>query len=193
MKRIGIFCGSSDGTNAAYITAARVMGQALAARGFELVYGGGHVGLMGVIADAALEAGGRVIGVMPQSLIDKEIAHRGLTELLVVQSMHERKAKMAELSDAFIAMPGGFGTYDEFCEILTWAQLGYHRKPVAMLNVAGFYDGLLAFFDYAMHEGFIRSQHRAMLLVHSDPLALLDDIINHEPAFTPKWVNADEL
>ncbi len=193
MKRIGIFCGSSNGANGEYIAAAQVMGQALAARGFELVYGGGHVGLMGVVADAALEAGGRVIGVMPQSLVDKEIAHRGLTELLVVQSMHERKAKMAELSDAFIAMPGGFGTYDEFCEILTWAQLGYHRKPVAMLNVAGFYDGLLAFFDYATREGFIRTQHRAMLLVHSDPLALLDDVANHEPAFIPKWVNADEL
>lgn len=193
MKRICVFCGSSHGANGLYTEAAQQMGAALAQRGLTLVYGGGHVGLMGVVADAVLAGGGAVTGVIPQALMDKELAHPSLTELHVTGSMHERKAKMAELADGFIALPGGFGTYDEFCEIVTWAQLGFHRKPVGLLNIAGFYDGLLAFFNHATAEGFIREQHRDMIQVRDDVNRLLDALANYQPAHVHKWVGRDDL
>jgi hypothetical protein len=169
-------------------------GQALAGRGLGLVYGGGCVGLMGAVADATLNAGGSVIGVMPQALVDKELAHRGLTELHVVKSMHERKMLMADLADGFITLPGGFGTMDEFCEIITWLQLGFHRKPVAVLNVNGYFDGLLTFFNHTVEEGFVKQAHREAILVETRPTVLLDKMIGWQPTFEAKWVPAkDEL
>ena len=156
LRRVCIFCGSSPGTNGLYREAARTVGRLLCQRGLELVYGGGNVGLMGAVADGCLQDGGRVIGVIPEALKKKELAHSGLTELRVVGSMHERKALMADLSDAFIALPGGYGTWDEFCEILTWSQLGIQRKACALLNVNGYYDPLLAMADRAVSEGFLK-------------------------------------
>jgi uncharacterized protein (TIGR00730 family) len=176
-RRICVFCGSSAGVRAAYRQAAQTVGRLLARRGIELVYGGGHVGLMGFVADACLSEGGRVIGVIPQALADKEVAHTGLTELRVVRSMHERKAVMAELSDAFLVLPGGYGTWEEFFEVLTWSQLGIHRKPCAVLNVSGYYDPLLAMADRATAEGFVRQVHREALLSGTDPERLLDSLI----------------
>jgi uncharacterized protein (TIGR00730 family) len=158
------------------------MGRTLAGRGLELVYGGGSVGLMGRLADAALAAGGRVVGVIPGVLRDRELAHRGLTELLVVGSMHQRKARMAELSDAFVALPGGMGTLEELAEILTWAQLGLHQRPVGLLDVAGYYGPLIAFFDQARDAGFLRPEHRDLLTVGGDPGALLDRLAAWRPA-----------
>ena len=192
MKRVCVFCGSSPGARPDYTLAAQAMGTALAGRDLALVYGGGQTGLMGVLADAVLAAGGQAVGVIPQALKAKEVAHNGLNELIVTGSMHERKEKMADLADAFIALPGGFGTYDEFCEIITWAQLGIHQKAVGLLNVSGFYDGLLAFFDHAVTEQFIRPQHHAMLQVSDDPAQLLDMLAAYQPAYTSKWVNRDE-
>ena len=165
MKRLCVFCGSSHGSKPVYAEAARQMGAALAKRKITLVYGGGQVGLMGVVADAALAGGGEVIGAIPQSLATKELAHAGLTELRVVKSMHERKALMADLSDGFIALPGGFGTMDEFHEILTWRQLGIHNKPVGLLNVDGYYDDLLALYDRMERDGFVRAQTRRLVTV----------------------------
>ena len=163
MRRVCVFCGSSLGNRAVYADSARLLGRELASRGLGLVYGGGHIGLMGVLADAALTGGGEVIGVIPQALVDRELAHKGVTELRVVGTMHERKALMADLSDGFIALAGGFGTADEFMEILTWAQLGLHDKPIALLNVAGYFDPVLDWLDRAVQEGFIRPEHRALL------------------------------
>lgn len=193
MKRVCVFCGSSSGGRDLYQEAARQMGAALAEHELELVYGGGHVGLMGAAADGALAAGGRVIGVIPKALADKELAHKGLSELHVVGSMHERKAMMAELSDAFIALPGGFGTLDEFAEIVTWAQLGIHQKPIGMLNVAGYFDTLLAFFDHSVEERFVTSSHRSMVLTADQPEQLLDLIEHYQPIYTPKWVNKNQV
>ena len=154
-----------------------------------MVYGAGRVGLMGVVADAALAAGGEVIGVIPQFLVEKEVAHRGLTQMRVVPSMHERKALMAELSDAFIAMPGGFGTFDEFCEILTWAHLGLHTKPSGLLNVAGYYDPLLRMFDHAAVEEFLKPQHRGLVISERDPDLLIDRLLNYAPPPPEKkWI-----
>ena len=174
LRRLCIFCGSSFGARPIFRDSAEAAGRLLAEREIELVYVGGNVGLMGAVADACLAAGGRVIGVIPQALADKEVAHAGLTVLHLVDSMHERKAKMAELSDAFLAMPGGYGTWDEFCEVLTWAQLGIHDKPCALWNVAGYYDPLLAMADRAVMEGFLRPENRALLISDTDPLRLLD-------------------
>lgn len=168
------------------------MGTALAQRGIELVYGGGRVGLMGTVANAVLAAGGNVIGVIPESLVAKEVAHLGLKDLRIVQSMHERKAMMVDLSDAFIAMPGGFGTLEEFCEVLTWAQLGEHRKPHGLLNVAGFYDGFLTFIDHAVTEKFIRPVHRQLIITEKDPAHLLDLLENAELPNLDKWITPDE-
>ncbi|MGA8599671.1 MAG: TIGR00730 family Rossman fold protein [Bryobacteraceae bacterium] len=173
-RSVCVFCGSSSGFRSVYKAAAADLGRLLANRGIRLVYGGGHVGLMGVVADSALAAGGEVTGVMPQALIDREIGHNGLTEMRIVTSMHERKALMADLSDAFIALPGGHGTLDEFCEILTWAQLGIHAKPCGILNVAGYYDPLLEMFSRAVEEGFLKAVHRDMILVDGDPVHLLE-------------------
>lgn len=192
MTRICIFCGSSNGTRAAYASAARAMGQALVRRRIGLVYGGGNVGLMGTIADAVMRGGGDVIGVIPEALVERELAHGDVTELIVVRSMHERKAKMAELSDAFIAMPGGFGTFEEFCEIITWAQLGLHRKPCGVLNVEGYYDPLLILFDRAVEEGFIRPENRMLVLQETAADRLLDLLANYTPPRTEKWIGRDD-
>jgi uncharacterized protein (TIGR00730 family) len=168
------------------------MGATLAERGLGLVYGGGNVGLMGELADAALAAGGEVIGVIPEALVRWEVAHAGLTDLQVVASMHERKARMAELSDAFIALPGGFGTFEEFCEVLTWSQLGLHTKPCALLNVDGYYDPLLALFDHAVEERFLRPEHRALVLEDADPGRLLDRLEGWSAPPLHKWIERDE-
>ncbi len=171
-----VYCGSSAGRDPTHAAAARALGREMAERGIRLVYGGGHVGLMGIVADAALEAGGRVTGVIPQALMDSEVGHDRLTELRVVQDMHERKAQMAAQADGFIALPGGIGTLEELFEVWTWLQLGYHEKPVALLNVLGFYDQLLAFLDTQRDAGFLRNEHRALLLADIDPARLLDRV-----------------
>ncbi len=191
MRRICVYAGSNPGTDPAYAEAARELAALLAERGIGLVYGGGHVGLMGVLADTALEAGGEVIGVMPQALIDREIGHTGLTELRVVGSMHERKALMAELSDAFVAVPGGIGTLEELIEVYTWSQLGIHRKACGVLNVAGYYDHLAAFLDHAVEAGFLRPQHRAVLTVAADPGELIDRLATYEPPTVAKWTELE--
>ena len=190
MKRICVFCGSNAGARSEYAEAARALATVLAERKLGIVYGGGNVGLMGVVADAALARGGEVIGVIPQKLVDKEVAHRGVTELLVVETMHERKALMNDLSDAFLALPGGFGTLDEFFEVLTWAQLGFHGKPCALLNVAGYYDGLLAMLDHAVTERFLRPAHRELVIADTDPLRLLQRLSAFAPAPKEKRASA---
>jgi hypothetical protein len=168
------------------------MGAALVRSGLGLVYGGGNVGLMGIIADAVLAGGGEAIGVIPQALKAKELAHGGLSELHVVGSMHQRKAMMADLAEAFVAMPGGFGTFEEFCEVLTWGQLGYHRKPMGLLNAAGFYDPLLSMFDHATAEGFVRYDHRAMVQVAAEPERLLERLLAYRPPAVEKWIGRSE-
>jgi len=161
-------------------------------RGLGLVYGGGNVGLMGTIADAVMQDGGEVIGVIPDALVERELAHREVTQLIIVHSMHERKAKMAELSDAFIAMPGGFGTFEEFCEIITWAQLGLHRKPCGILNVDHYYDPLLALFDHAVGEGFLRPLNRSLVIQAAEAHELLDALAAYSPPKTQKWIGRDD-
>ena len=173
-RKICVFTGSRRGSRAEYSGAAEALGRELVARGYGLVYGGGNVGLMNVVANTVLEIGGSVIGVIPNALVSKEVAHSGLTELRVVASMHERKALMAELSDGFIALPGGIGTMEEFFEVLSWAQLGLHEKPCGLLNVAGYYDALIEFLDHAVAKDFLRPKHRALMLVENDPAALLE-------------------
>jgi uncharacterized protein (TIGR00730 family) len=188
-----VFCGSSIGLRAEFAASARQVGTALAARGLELVYGAGHIGLMGILADAALAAGGRVIGVIPQAMVERELAHRGLSELHVVRTMHERKALMADRAGAFLALPGGFGTADELFEILTWAQLGLHARPVGLLNVAGFFDPLLAWLDRTVAEGFLREQHRQLLIVGDHPEALIDALLADRPDVSvEKWISGDD-
>ena len=184
-----VFCGSSPGARPAYRESADALGRALATQGRTLVYGGGNVGLMGVVADAALGSGGRVIGVMPQHLIDREIAHAGLTELRTVASMHERKQLMADLADTFVLLPGGLGSLEEFFEVWTWGQLGLHRKPYGLLNVDGYFDPLLTFLDHAVAERFVRPMHRSLLLVDDDPERLLARLDAHVPAPSPKWID----
>jgi uncharacterized protein (TIGR00730 family) len=174
VKAVCVYCGSSAGRRPEYAAAARRLGEELVARGLGLVYGGSSVGIMKVVADAVLERGGRVTGVIPEALVRKEIAHRGLTELLVTASMHERKMRMAELSDAFVALPGGIGTLEELFEAWTWGQLGLHAKPCGLLNVAGYWDGLTAFLDHSVAEGFVKEASRALLVVSGDPGDLLD-------------------
>jgi uncharacterized protein (TIGR00730 family) len=180
--RVCVFCGSSAGARPEYAAAARTFGQLLGERQIGLVYGGASVGLMRVLADATLAAGGEVIGVMPRAMVEREIAHTGLTDLRIVASMHERKATMAELSDAFVALPGGLGTLEELFEVWTWAQLGLHRKPVALLDVAEFYQPLAAFLDHAVNEHFIRIVNRSMLLTETDPGSLLDQLAAYGPS-----------
>ena len=173
MRSVCVYCGASPGSDPVYAEAAKELAQALAAEGLRVIYGGAHVGLMGLIADTALAAGAEVVGVIPKVLVDWEVAHTGLTELHVVDSMHERKALMAELADAFVALPGGIGTLEELIEIYTWSYLGIHDKPFAVLNTAGYYDGFTAFLDHAVAQGFLRPEVRATLLVAPDPEALL--------------------
>ncbi len=174
MKSICVYCGSNFGARASYLKAARSLCIEIAKREIALVYGGSNTGLMGAIADFALAAGGKVIGVIPQALVDKEAAHTGLSDLRVVNSMHERKSLMADLSDAFIALPGGLGTLEEFCEVATWTQLGFHRKACGLLNIEGFYDKLLSFLDYATQEKFIRPEHRTIFISEDDPVKLIN-------------------
>jgi uncharacterized protein (TIGR00730 family) len=188
MDRLCVFCGSSSGHNPAYRTLAAELGQALAQRQLGLVYGGAHVGLMGVLADATLAAGGEVIGVIPQALLDREIGHRGLTQLRVVDSMHARKALMVELADGFVALPGGVGTLEELFEVWTWAQLGMHRKPCGLLDVGGFFTPLISFLDHLVTTGFLRATYRAMLTVATSPDELLAQFAAYEAPALPKWV-----
>ena len=192
MNSVCVFCGSNFGARESYAQAATAMGQSLARRGLNLVYGGAKVGLMGTLADAALAAGGTVTGVIPGALVAREIAHAGLTDLRTVASMHERKKLMADLSDAFVALPGGAGTLEEFFEVWTWAQLGHHRKPVAILNVDGFFDPLLVFVDRQRDEQFMRAEHRAMLIVETEPERLLDRFMTYEAPVVSKWISRAE-
>jgi uncharacterized protein (TIGR00730 family) len=192
MQSICVFCGSNPGARDSYAEAARRLGRAVAARRLKLVYGGAAVGLMGALADAALAAGGEVIGVIPAALVEREIAHKGLTELHAVRSMHERKALMADLSDGFIALPGGAGTLEETFEVWTWGQLGHHRKPVGLINVEGFFDRLLGFLDHLTAEQFMRREHREMLLVASDPDELLDRFESYRAPVVEKWIRREE-
>jgi len=192
MKAICVFCGSSYGTRQAYADAASQTGRVLAEQGYTLVYGGAKVGLMGAVADAALEAGGKVIGVLPRALEDKEIGHEGLTELHLVGSMHERKAKMADLSDAFIALPGGVGTLEEIFEVWTWGQLGYHSKPCGFLNIDGYYDHLIQFLDHQTGQGFTKDVMRAMVQIAGTPEEMLGLFENYAPPSAPKWISRDE-
>jgi uncharacterized protein (TIGR00730 family) len=178
------------GSNPVYADAASQLATEIARRGIRLVYGGGRVGLMGVIADTALASGGKVVGVMPRPLVDREIAHTGLTELHITGSMHERKAEMERLAEGFIALPGGFGTLDEFCEIVTWAQLGYHAKPVGMLDANGYFDTLRAFFDHSVDAGFVRAEHRAQIIEDTSPADLLDRMAAWQPTVAAKWTSA---
>lgn len=192
LRRVCVYCGANRGRDPAYAAAAQAMGRALAVRGIGLVTGGGRVGLMGVVADAALDAGGEVTGVIPDALMRKELAHTGLTELVVTASMHERKARMAELADGFVALPGGLGTYEELFEIWTWAQLGWHTKPCGLLNAAGFYDRLVAFLDGASEAQFLKPEHRAMLIVEDDPDRLLDRFDAYRAPTVAKWIGHDQ-
>ena len=186
MKRVCVFCGASSGRRAAYADAARAFGATCARRGIGVVYGGGRVGLMGAVADAALAEGGEVVGVIPQELVDRELAHAGITELHVVASLHERKALMAELSDGFVALPGGFGTLDELAEQLTWSQLGLHSKPVGLLDVGGFWRPLVALARHMVDEGYVREADLRAVVVGEEPDALLDALGRVEPR-RPKW------
>lgn len=191
LKSVCVFCGASPGARPIYHEAAAQLGRHIAERGLTLVYGGGAVGLMGVVADAALAAGGEVIGIIPQSLERAEIGHKGLTRLEVVDGMHARKARMAELADAFIALPGGLGTLEELFEVWTWGQLGYHAKPLGLLEVEGFYARLTDFLDHLVAERFVREQHRAILQIDASPAALLDRMSAWQPTAAPKWVDRE--
>ena len=193
MRRVCVFCGSSPGARPAYAEATAEVARLLAGEGIGVVYGGGHVGLMGVLADTAMAAGGEVIGVMPQALVDREIGHTEISELRVVGSMHERKALMAELADGFVAVPGGIGTLEELIEVYTWAQLGLHDKPCGLLDVEDYFSGLVGFLDHAVDERFLREEHRGMLIVEREPRALIERLAQFEPrAVTPKWLDREE-
>jgi uncharacterized protein (TIGR00730 family) len=181
MKRLAVYCGSASPADPVYIETARAVGRALAERGIGVVYGGGRLGLMGAVADSALQAGGEVIGIIPQALVDAEVAHRGLTELQVVRTMHERKQAFTDLSDGFVNLPGGTGTMDELWEALSWAQIGYHSKPVGLLNTAGYYDHLICFYEKMAEVGFLRPQHRDILIVDSQLDGLLEKMAAHRP------------
>jgi uncharacterized protein (TIGR00730 family) len=193
MNRVCVFCGSSSGARAEYALAAAQTGELIARRRLGLVYGGGHVGLMGVVADAALRAAGEVIGVITQALKDREVAHEGLTDLHVVRTMHERKSLMAGLSDAFLVLPGGIGTLEEFFEVWTWGQLGEHAKPVGLVNSGGYYDGLVQFVDTMRSEGFLKPKHREMLIVADTPGAVLDVFARYEPPAVGKWIGPADV
>lgn len=192
MQRICVYCGSSHGAQAIYRDVAAQLGTLLAVRGIGLVYGGGRVGLMGVVADAVLAGGGEAIGIIPHHLATKELAHDGLTDLRVVSTMHERKALMAELSDGFVTLPGGYGTAEEFFETLTWAQLGIHSKPLGLLNIAGFYDPLLLQVERYISEGFVRASYRDLIIDDTDPQNLLDRLAAYQPPAVVKWMESSE-
>ncbi len=192
MKKICVYCGSSPGLRPEYIAAARFLAEELLARNIGLIYGGAHVGIMGEIADTVLSGGGDVTGIIPKALVDQEVSHKGLTELIIVDSMHERKAMMADLSDGFIALPGGLGTVEELFEVLTWAQLGFHKKPCGLLNASGYYDHLSAFLDHSVSEGFVKDAHRSMLMVEENPITLLDRFATYEPPRVNKWIGRED-
>lgn len=191
-RRVCVFCGSAAGARPAYATAARALGSLIAARGLGLVYGGASVGLMGLVADAVLAAGGEVVGVIPAALEARELAHAGVSRLEVVASMHERKARMSELADAFVALPGGMGTLEELAEMLTWAQLGIHSKPCGVLDVDGYWQPLIAFFDHAVQERFLRPEHRSLLITAAEPAALLDALARYVPPARAAWLGRDQ-
>ena len=193
MKSLCVYCGASPGHSPAYTIAAKQLAVTLVNQDIALVYGGGNVGLMGVIADEVLALGGKVTGVIPQALVDKEVGHTGLTQLHIVDNMHQRKALMAELSDGFIAMPGGIGTLEELFEVMTWAQLGFHQKPIGLLNVSGFYDGLLHFLEHTRQQGFLRASHLDILLSSPEPNDLLQQLKTYVPVTTRKWVDDTDL
>lgn len=193
IRRVAVFCGSSPGIRPEYAAAAKSLGRTLASRGIGLVYGGSNVGLMAAIADEMADELGEVIGVIPRSLVEREVANTSLSDLRIVESMHERKALMAELADGFIALPGGIGTLEEFFEIWTWAQLGMHRKPCGLLNAAGYYDPLLTFLDRTVDEKFVRPVHRQMVIVETEASALLDGFLAYEPPQVVKWINAGTI
>jgi uncharacterized protein (TIGR00730 family) len=190
LRRVCVFCGSSAGNRDDYRAATVTLAAELASRGLDVVYGGACVGLMGLLADEVLAHGRAVIGVIPRAMVDREVAHRGVTDLRVVESMHERKAEMAALADAFIALPGGFGTFEEFCEAVTWTQLGLHQKRCGLLNVAGFYDPLLALFDRAVADGFLKRENRAIVAAEADPALLLDRLSLAPERSEPKWITS---
>ncbi len=193
MRRVCVFCGSSPGARPAYTEATEELARLLATEGIGVVYGGGGVGLMGKLADAVLAHGGEITGVIPRALVDREIEHRQVEDMRVVDSMHERKALMAELADAFVALPGGIGTLEELVEVFTWSQLGLHRKPCGLLDVEGYYQRLTDFLDHAVQERFLLAQHRATLMAESDPGALLERLRAYRPdAVEPKWIDRDE-
>jgi hypothetical protein len=193
MDRVCVYCGSRPGDDPAFVDAAEAFGRLLADRGLGLVYGGGDVGLMGAVADGALDAGGEVFGVIPESLAEREVAHDRLTELHVVDSMHTRKRRFAELADGFVALPGGFGTLEELVEMLTWAQLGFHTDPCGLLNVAGYYDGLVSFFDAQVAAGFVEPAHRQLLVVTDDPATLLDRFATYDSPVSEQVLDDTEL
>jgi uncharacterized protein (TIGR00730 family) len=193
MKRLAVYCGSATPADPVYVEAARAVGRGLAERGIGVVYGGGKLGLMGAVADSALAAGGEVIGVIPEALVNAEVAHRGLTSLEVVGTMHERKARFTELSDGFVNLPGGTGTMDELWEALSWAQLGYHADPIGLLNIAGYYDRLIDFWEHMGRVGFVRPQHRDMLLVADNLDALLGKMAAHQPSIPIIHMKREEL
>ena len=192
MKRVCVFCGSNVGGDGRFRESAEALGRAIVERGQGLVYGGGSVGLMGVVADAVLAGGGKVDGVIPKMLATKELLHDGVTEMHIVESMHARKALMTELADCFIALPGGFGTFEELFEVITWGQLGLHAKPMGLLNVAGYYDDLVRFLDRAIAERFIKEKYRDLLLVDAQPSELLDRLATHRLPTVKKWIAPDE-
>lgn len=192
MTSLCVFCGSSPGASPAYVRSAQQLGRVLAEARIRLVYGGASVGVMGALADTVLADGGEAIGVIPRGLQEREVGHRGLSELHVVESMHERKALMAELSDAFVALPGGLGTLEELFEVWTWAQLGIHGKPCGLLNVSGYFNPLLAFLDHAVAEGFVPAAHRGLLLVDTDPAVLVDRLREYRPPALPRWLNREQ-
>ncbi|MEG3088480.1 TIGR00730 family Rossman fold protein [Sphingomonas sp. PB4P5] len=193
MKRLAIYCGSATPADPVYVESARHVGRTLAERGIGVVYGGGRLGLMGAVADSALDAGGEVIGIIPQALVDLEVAHQGCTELHVVDTMHQRKQAFTDLSDGFINLPGGTGTMDELWEALSWAQLGYHAKPVGLLNVAGYYDHLIAFYGKMGEVGFLRPQHQGILLIDTALDGLLAQMAAHQPIETITKMKASDL
>lgn len=192
MKSLCVFCGSSPGQGTVYLAAAQTLGRLLAARGISLVYGGGRVGLMGAVADATLRAGGRVVGVIPRALMDREVGHSGLSELHVVETMHQRKATMAELADGFLTLPGGIGTMEEFFEVWTWSQLGIHRKPIGLLDVDGFFDPLVAFLDHLERERFLRAENRSTVLLDTSPELLVERLRTFAAPVVERWIDLEQ-
>ena len=192
MKNICVFCGSSKGNNLAHIRMTEKLGETMIEQELDLVFGGGSIGLMGVLANKILENGGKVIGVIPHFLVEKEVDHKGVTEMIKVESMHERKQTMADLADGFIALPGGFGTLEELLEMLTWSQLGLNQKPISILNSGGFFNPLLSMLDTMLDEGFLKKENRELLIVEQDPVQLIKKLVNYTPKHVEKWLDREQ-